>query len=428
MRRQNVALKGNRLILAGSLDFGTFEHLVAAIPQLVEQTLDRKTRSCVFDLARLQWADLMELMCLLVAADWVASAGLSPRFEFAHPSAKAQRQPAEGQGRVVSRDSRKTGAFVGFSKNYRFVPALVAKRLRTDLSPPDSPGREEQQLALPGIKLDLEHADRTFLPITPISRETLDSVHKTVESVVERYLRDVTGEGAVPREQRKSLCHTIVYELCDNSLHHAYRAEAVWPHVRTVVLATRCWRSTGDSFGQYMREASAPQWLRAFAANRRSHDFLEICLVDGGAGIYASLSPACAVHLAGGSRGTEAFAEWPEREMVQLALSETRLSSDPLPDPTKGLGLYWMRRHVVDAWKGCLYLRSGSVRFVAHPYQTAGPDVSRVPWFPGVQLRLWLQMRDNEKELRRMREEERLRRAKEVSLSRSVRGDGRDRP
>ncbi len=409
----------NRLCLGKRLDFHAIEALAKLIPQLVESSVQRPGNTCIFDLTDVCWADLMELMCLFVAADWVRSAGLRPAFRFSVPGSEhdsfidkrssGKRDPSDGRGE-----------FLGFCKNFRFVDLIAKKSIKTNWEPSSSRKRQSMsEQYLPGMSPEHGCVGAKFVPITHVSRDSLEDIYKLMCRVTDSFLSEVRGEPLIPPEQRRSLCDKIVFELCENALLHAYRSRTCWSHLRTVVFAVRCWRSAKTQLGAYLRSLSAPDWLRSFLEQRSHDDLLEVCLVDGGVGIYPSLLPTYASHVARTDSEWRPGKGWSEEKLLRLAFSETPLSSQHDGDPTRGLGLYWMYKHVVQAWKGCLYLRTGRTRVVADPSQPDELMVSSdLPWFPGVQFRIWLQMFDNSKIIRTLEQDERQGRVRDMSLFR----------
>jgi hypothetical protein len=340
------------ILVPASLDFSHFE--TAFLPNF-NRALRSTASEFVFDLRQTTFADLMELMSLLIAAQELrrATAG-HVRFEIsATPAADATN-------------------FSRFLQKYQFVAA--ANSLGFDI---------------PLKQNTSDMSTGRLMAITAFGERDLGRI-RTLFS--ERLQRDLSGFGPIEID---NLAQGIVGEACENAVLHAYDADGASLPCR--FLAVRSIPAHRDR-----TKAPLPNWFRATAHEYPNSTLLDISIADGGIGINGRLGPTFQARTADllcrVQKRAPLLDELSEIECLKWALSANR--SSHLTGPRRGFGLFQMMTYALAGWGGAFYLRSGHCRVVCLPtgsYEYA----AKLRYFPGTQVRVLLPLVPREAELRR---------------------------
>ena len=382
------------------LSSAAFERLVDAIGDVVGR--EAHPAKVVMDLAGTEYADLLELMCLIPAARYLEeTAGASVLLHFSDLAdltrkfkrlARSDALSALSRKRRLSARMKRLVGFLRYCDYWRLRDGLLANQIGNDLSVSSSaPGGAGTRVRRGGRYI--------FLPMMFVdSRADLDRVYEEVRGTIASYLAGIPDSvfaGAKPvrgpddyrMDVVDSLARHVAYEVTDNILEHAY-VDAPYG-VTTGIVAMRHIGRPENARERVRRVLSAPKWLHEFVEEHLDTDLLEVCVSDGGAGLSATLAQSF--------RRRHRSTTCSEPAVIEWAFSEESSTRSDSPDEQKGMGLHWAQRHVVDCWRGCLYLRTGHTRWVDHPFlATRRPLVEPgLTLFPGTQYRLLLPLREN---------------------------------
>jgi hypothetical protein len=391
-----------------------------------------------FDLTGTTWMDLLEAACLPIIAEWIekeTKGVCKPGFLFCFPrktdkASEAQESTAKKSKSIYSHVKKINDFYFHFLSWWRLLDILLESKFQIGglidgekhLSyneineflkmedyqiPSEFRGyinwlkkewRKESEIRQIGGSLRL-------LPLTPIQNKNTTS---TFVSSLKKRLEKLNW---MSKDQRGIMCDSIIYELCDNIIDHAYRPTDPFP--KTSLIAVRLLADpTGE--GEIInkrinakrvkklityRIKSSPKRYEDFFVQNRYSGFFEIVVADGGQGFWSTLGS-----LFEQERGHKAT----ESEIIDYAFSEG-VSQRKKIHPTAGKSLSLLKgrvmnwgksREEIPGWGGLLEVRSFHGRITYLP----GRDPIRSDnlfKLPGVQYRILLPTRTQESQLKR---------------------------
>lgn len=333
------------------LDYITFEK--SFLTELNYKKYKNSKQDIVIDASETTWADLMEVIALLVAAQkFQATCRATVSFAFGPPD---DSNPARS-------------AFLRFLQAWRFPSFLREKGFAVDLVQMDIPATEK------------------FLPLTNLAETSVGNIAARVRNTLSIHFPWLQSE------QVYSFVEAMMGEVCENAIIHPY-GDGVPPSLRCQVIAIRRIKAS-------QRFHVTPYWFRRLKNEFPGEDFLEITIVDGGFGIMSLLrgpyEQSLRNRLAATSDRALLTSEVTELGCLRFALS--RFRSSHLPEQRRGFGLYRCVQHAVTGWGGLFYLRSGCSRIVELPNQLP-EEIGTLSNFPGTQVRLFLPVVDRRREI-----------------------------
>lgn len=326
------------------LDYDTFE---ASFVRDFQRQMAGDSPTLTIDFAATRWADLMEAMCIGVAASQAVNAGKAVTF-------------------TLPFDSTESNAlkFQTFVQNWYLINAW--KRAGANV-------KEEQRDTISSSRL---------LPVMDLASTPLSALTQELRSRLKFYFPEL------PAAQVESLVDAIVFESAENAIIHAYDEPSLGRSVCRIASVRRVQAKAKTRENDYRSF-----WIRSLQHRYPDTDFLEISVVDGGVGIYRRLHSSHVRHLQRLVPYRDLLtAETSEAKCLLWALSEQR--STHLSGPRRGFGLYRILSHAVDGWAGAFYVRSGGTRIVYLP--DSEPAVDSVPPFPGTQIRVFLPLHNRQ--------------------------------
>ena len=326
----------------------------------------------VFDFSKTKYVDLMEIMCLSVAADHlIKEKKCKCRFNF----------PKENHIRE-------------FLQDWNLIDILSKK------------GSSNLDKEIEGIKRYKIYKIGRFLPVTSIKNsKDLKEIKKDLANKIKRNFSELSSEA------RNSFCDKILYEVCQNILDHAYDKDG---QNKTALLGMSSYPNLISEMkrgGEKDKEIAKykfgklPFWLRdVMSKEREAKSFLELVVVDGGKGFLKNLKIELRKRLKDRlkKRGLEDDPmpwEINDENALRSVFIEGGISTHPdkKKDPRRGYGLYWVLEHV-KTWGGCIYIRTGKCVAVISSDSETSYQERKYP-FPGVQYRIFLPLSDKDREL-----------------------------
>lgn len=310
----------------------------------------------VFDLSRTRWIDLLQLVCLAIAAQDIRErTGTRVSFSFENEKSTTARM-----------------SVLDFCDAWRFIGFL------TDL----------------GIDLDVEQTNRIpsdqFLAITDLNNKKLGDLENEIIFPLSK------GFPLLGKRQILSFVQAIVSEACENAQLHAF-PEGKTRFRPCRVVAIRRLRRAKSEKGTSVAYWVSPSWLSNLYYKYPGSDMFEIVVADGGVGIFRSLCSAYKEFLQ-----TRDGMEWMNKKKDSLkdeevgcllwAVSEHR--SSVLQEKRSGYGLYRIIEHTVEGWGGAFLLRSGNTQLLRSEADSDTRALKTRFFFPGTQLRLVVPMVD----------------------------------
>lgn len=300
-----------------------------------------------FDFADLTWADLLELLSIVGAMHY-ASTALSREVSFKVSEA------------AKSNDSVRHLIASGF------FDLLRVFGIKANLPPPETT------------------SPYSFFRFTNINNlGEKEYAGSLISKNVERYYPWLS-------DYQKLSFDRIVHEVLENSLEHAYGG--LTSEVRPRMIAIRRFSKSFLEKNTAKKLGQQSYWLRDLLRTESGCDFLEICIVDIGVGIRASISEVLRDHVAGKLSREPLPAELDDLAALRFVLSPHK-STSSATEEGKGYGLYKFQDHV-QAWGGLFLLRSGRARVIQSPASQSRDEKSNLAFFPGTQVRVLLPMKD----------------------------------
>jgi len=424
MTGQNKIIK-----IPKSLNFKKFDTQFLPDVNAFLTSLPRDFSEIVFDLTGTTWMDLLEAACLPIVAEWIEKETdevCKPRFLFRFPLKFAKGSTEQESNLKKSNDfyfhflswwrvldillefKFKIGGLLGNEKCFSYGEINDFLKMEDYQIPPELRDyitwlREERVK-----ESDLRQMGRSsrLLPLTPVHNKNTISVF--VSSLKKR-LEKLQW---MDKDERGTLCDSIIYELCENIIDHAYNPTDALP--KTGLVAVRLLSDpTGE--GEIInrrinakkiknlityRIKSVPERYESFFASNRYSGFLEIVVADGGQGFRSTL---------GSLYEQEKKHKATECEIIDYAFSEGVTRRDKQIIPTAGKSLSLLKRKVMNwgksreeipSWGGLLEVRSFDGRITYLPGGAPIPT-NNLPKLPGVQYRIFLPTRTQESQLRR---------------------------
>ena len=384
------------------------------------------------DLTGTTWMDLLEAACLPVAAEWIkkeTDGVCDPKFLFRLPHKFDKASIGNKTGVRKSNDF-----YFHFLSWWRVLDTLFDTQFKIDClldkdeyvsydeinnllkmeSDQISPKFMEyitwlKKEWLKQLDINKKGGSLRLLPLTEVLEK--NSISDSVARLKKR-LEKVKWMG---EDERGTMCDSIIYELCENIIDHAYKPKDPLP--KTGLMAVRLLADpTGE--GEIInrrinpsrvkklmtyRIESVPERYKDFFVRNRYSGFFEIVVVDGGRGIIADLASLYAKEK--GHEGTES-------EIIDYAFEEGVTRRDKQITPTAGKSLSLLKKKVMNwgksredipNWGGLLEVRSihGRITYLPGKDPIRTNDLLK---FPGVQYRILLPTREQESQAKRKKE------------------------
>ncbi len=300
----------------------------------------------VFDFGEMVWADLLELLSIVGA--------------MYHTSANLQQEVAF---RVS--ESAKSNECIAHLNASGFFDILNVIGIKTKFPPPQTTS---------------PYSFYRFTNINNLGEK--EHAGSLISKNVERYYPWMS-------DYQKLSFDKIIHEVLENSLEHAYGTPTSDIHPR--LIAIRKFKAfEGKNISNRLVQQS--YWLRDLLRTVTGCDFLEICIVDVGIGIRASINDVLRQHVANNLSREPLAAELDDLAALRFVLSPHKSTSSSIKEG-KGYGLYKFQDHV-QAWGGLFLLRSGRARIIQSPVSQSKDEKSNLAFFPGTQIRVLLPMMD----------------------------------
>jgi len=422
----------NIIKLPKNLNFKKFENEFIKDLNTFILSSARQYSEVKFDLTGTTWMDLLEAACLPVAAEWIKkeTAGTcDPKFLFRLPYRFDKGSTADKTQVRKSNDF-----YFHFLSWWRVADTLSNAHFKIDclLDKDEHVSYDEinkflrmESDQIPSgfmeyitwlkkqwfkeLDINKEGGSLRLIPLTEVLEK-----HSISDSVA-RLKKRLEKMNWMGEDERGTMCDSIIYELCENIVDHAYKPEDPLP--KTGLMAVRLLpdpTGEGEIISRRInphrvkklmtyRIESVPERYKNFFVQNRYSGFFEIVVVDGGRGIIADLAPLYAQQK--GHEGTES-------EIIDYAFEEGVTRRDKQATPTAGKSLSLLRKKVMNwgksredipNWGGLLEVRSLHARITYLP----GKDPIRANdllKFPGVQYRILLPTRKQESQAKRKKE------------------------
>lgn len=339
---------------------------------------NKKDRKYVFDLKAVGWIDLMELMGLPIASDFIfKKTGCESQFIFYKDENGGQKNRPKTLVDVVN-----------FVQSMDFPKLLIEKGIEINLDP--SPAIDSSR----------------FLAIRNLDFQTFVDLQEKIGEILEYWYADWLSN-----VQIYSFVKRLVFETCENVFEHAYDQKRDPQHTSKLI-AIRRYAHTKTRETELLRAELGVSWIRDLQRMYPKKDILEVVVADGGLGIQGTL----------GETYKKRVIEWTQREQgrdpipyelsegacIKWALSKSRSTSSTmeLAKRKKGFGLFLIKMYTVKGWGGCLILRSGKSRvvYLGDENKPVLENNGNLESFPGVQIRLFLPITDRHAEIQAVKE------------------------
>jgi hypothetical protein len=338
-----------------NLRFKTFEQqlLLYASQKMAKA---RPNTRVIFSLKDTHRSDLMELTCLLVIAEQFAREECKVLFDFSGASKE----------------------LTDFARAWQFPARALERGYEITLT--DSQIGSSERL-LPIFLLD--------------DRKSLRYLCLRVREILQQIFPWVAPN------QVNNFVSRIMLEGCENILDHAYDQYDPCCSYQSKFLAVRTYKCPPIINEKYYAPRDwlvAPPWMQNLMLSHPGIDFVEIAVVDGGAGIYARLGESFRNYVSKNlaSKSRHISPDTSEKACLQWATSPARSSS--LDEPGRGYGLFTLKLSATNGWGGAFYLRSGHtlVVYLENDTLTKRDNLARLA---GTQLRVFLPVRDRSEQI-----------------------------
>ena len=374
------------------------------------------------DLGNLSWIDLLEGMCLPVAADWIERSFhcRKPVFRIYTPEILLKKDSFREMLGISAEDAQmalaKRKARAGFNDrresvfhralwDWRLLRYIRTKDIDLLLLLNGQEYRWNDMLFMEKLVSTSRIEPEKVIDITSIlTREALLPVTERLADTLMR---------TIPHLQMREIiyfCH-LVYRLCENVFEHAYEADDGMP--KTGAIAVRYTKPRGliKSVEQYetplkaFQRLAIPEHLHSFYEKYYASPIVEIAVVDGGIGVYERLKETYREK----HKGMEGRPFDVIRYAFQKGSTSKKLDNN-LTEEDVGLGLFRVKNQALD-WDGFVEMRScqSRITFSRNCENGAPPDPGdeskEIRYFPGTQVRVLIPEMNLELEQKEQEEE-----------------------